>query len=673
MDKIRVAIYGLGQETGKRIADLSSKYNIVGLLDSYQTSGSMFGYNVMSLNDALARRVERIIVVARPGSCRAIAKNISWICVENNVELIDIRGKNLLEAHEEKFDLNGISGYTKQELLERIDSVSVVSFDLFDTLIMRQIYNHEVLAELIGEKLVGKKVDASNLAFKRMQSEIQLSKNTIPDLKEIYSDIFPEESSDFIDEMVSLELEEDIKSLIPRREMVEVLSLAKENGKKIFITTDTYYHEDQIKKIVDSCGIKETVHILTSCDNKTSKSQNLFSVLKKAAQTDDILHIGDDLVADYESARNNGLEAFKIYSALDLYEMLGTLGLEKRACGLSDKIKQGMFISRLFNSPFSFAREGQIGISSLEDIGYLLIAPMISDFVLWISERIHKENVDNILFSARDCYLLQKMYEHIWPKENAFYFLTSRIAMFRACTENVADIEFAESTKFTGSLEDKLKVRYGISDCAVTGDGGDIFDYSELLFENSKIKKENYFKYIDKNILLKGGSTVFVDLSARGTIQYFVERMMKISMKGLYFLQLEPEFARNKNLNIIPFYMDDGIMNNVVFDDFYILEPIISAPDSSLDEFDENGEAVFAIEQRSLDEIEVMKRIQTGIMEYWKNLTGICPIKMLEINRDLDGAIFNLIHHLNIWDEKFFLLKNIDPFVNRVTELDVEV
>ena len=78
------------------------------------------------------------MVVARPGSCRTIARRIGAICRENNIALIDIRGKNLLEDTKVTYVFSGISGNTKAELREKIDAADIVSFDLFDTLVMRQ-------------------------------------------------------------------------------------------------------------------------------------------------------------------------------------------------------------------------------------------------------------------------------------------------------------------------------------------------------------------------------------------------------------------------------------------------------------------------------------------------------------------------------------------------------
>ena len=44
------------------------------------------------------------------------------------------------------------------------------------------------------------------------------------------------------------------------------------------------------------------------------------------------------------------------------------------------------------------------------DYGYGICAPLISKFAVWLYETIKKEAVDNILFAARDGYLMQTLY-----------------------------------------------------------------------------------------------------------------------------------------------------------------------------------------------------------------------------------------------------------------------
>ena len=115
----KIAIYGLGVESEKVLSQIGSELKILGLLDGYKSEGSLYGYPIISMDTVIKESVKLILVVARPGSCRAITKRIGKICTENQIELMDVRGNNLGSAKKENYDFKDFVGYTKKELSEK--------------------------------------------------------------------------------------------------------------------------------------------------------------------------------------------------------------------------------------------------------------------------------------------------------------------------------------------------------------------------------------------------------------------------------------------------------------------------------------------------------------------------------------------------------------------------
>ena len=105
--KMPMAVYGLGAEAEKLLMHLT-EYPVVGLLDSFRENGEMFGKPIISLEKAVAEKVSLILVAARPGSCKAIAKQIGDFCSKHGIILMDVRGKNLLEKSEVSYDFSGL-------------------------------------------------------------------------------------------------------------------------------------------------------------------------------------------------------------------------------------------------------------------------------------------------------------------------------------------------------------------------------------------------------------------------------------------------------------------------------------------------------------------------------------------------------------------------------------
>jgi HAD superfamily hydrolase (TIGR01549 family) len=671
----KIALYGLSTETERIIKEWDNQYQIVGLLDGFQDCGELYGLPILSFEQAVSEGVAVIVVVARPGSCKAIAKRIGDGCRENAVALFDIRGKNLLEGSRVVYDFNSVTGYQYREVVEAVREAEAVSFDLFDTLVVRNtLYSSDVI-DIVDAKLKEQGFEVENFASRRLAAEKRMSLHYAPKLEEIYAAMdIEKEISSTSEQLATLEYETDSQLLIPRATMVSLLKEAKKNGKKIYITTDSYYSQPGILRILEQIGITEYDDVLISCEYGTGKQNELFEALKEIAGTKNILHIGDDIVSDIESAKRHGIKVFRIYSTADLLDMTGGMGLVDEGADLSDRIRVGMFAANLLNSPFQFeGGDKRIQVQDASDIGYLFCAPMIHDFTCWFGEKVARYGVKNIWFCARDGYLIQALFSKIFPSVKTEYFLTSRISAIRAGMETEADIAYVDGMKFSGTVEDNLFRRFGIEardipemeiDSVATG----LLRYKTSIQKTSAVKKRNNEKYIEK-LDLSEGTIAFFDFVAKGTSQMYVERLLGYKIKGFYFLQLEPDFMKDKDLDIEPFYTEAERENSAVFDNYYILETLLTSPEPSVDEFDEAGNPVYAVETRSKKDIDCFMRAQDGIRKYTDTYLKSCPNESRKINKKLDEVFLALIHNVEILDQDFLELKVEDPFFNRMTDI----
>ena len=662
----KIAIYGLGTETERFLLDWRDKLSIVCLLDGFMSEGEMYGYPILAHQEAVELGVKLIIVVARPGSCKAIAKRIGGFCKENEIALFDVSGKNLLAASNVAFDFSGISGNSRQAILKATEDSDVVSFDLFDTLVTRKVFSYTDIFELIDIELHERGIIIPDFPRLRLYAEKELSKNTAPKLEDIYRFVLKKSGGNFISakELADMEWELDLSTIVARSEMCDFFKDTVCTGKTPAITTDSYYSKEQIQEILDKFGLCDIEDVFISCEYGTSKTQELFEILKNHYTDKRILHIGDDEVADIEKAAEHGLEACRIFSGSDLYDGLGGLGIEDDVKSLSDRIKTGMLISTVFNSPFWFEEEKQrLSVKEASQIGYLFCAPMITDFVLWMKRKAREQGFGQILFCARDGYLPGKLFREVSPDTKSVYFLSSRTAAIRAGMESDSDIDYVDSMKFFGSSEQALKTRFGI----VASDIKKIERSREILL-TSAIRRENYRKYIDK-LELDDGKLGMFDFVAKGTTQMYLQKLFPQHIKGFYFLQLEPEFMADKGLDIEPFYSDKEKNSSAIFDNYYILETLLTSPYPQVEEFDENGEPVFADETRSELDIKVFEQAQAGITEYFEEYMRLVPEGARIENKALDEKMLALVNRIQILDEDFMSLKVEDLFFGRMTNI----
>jgi len=654
-----IALYGLGTETERLISQWGSGPKIVGLLDGFKESGEAFGYPIISLQQAIDLKVERIIVVARPGSCKVIAKRIKDDCIANGVEVYDVRGNNLLEEKQASYEFSNITTYTKDNLLKKIDESDVISFDFFDTLINRKISDYTDIFDLVANQ-----VGVKELSHIRIAAEKELSRNSSPTLLDIYTWVKEKLTGikESAEELASIEFQIDSKMVVPRDDMTTIISYAKKSGKKVILTSDTYYSKAQMEELLAKCGLDIFDELFISCEYGTFKTQKLFSHVIEANREKKIHHIGNDEFADIEKAKECGIDTFHIYGNNSIMDALGGMGFELIAETYSDRAKLGLFLSKKFSSPFQFENGANIEINDCFDIGYYICGPMIVDFMQWIIAKKQELDLDGILLCARDGYLLEKIYNRFCEDKDGFYFLTSRISSIRAGIMDEDDINYVDSMKFFGTEKESMLVRFGIDEDVAAE------DRNALILEKAKDKRRNYLKYIDSLYLPDGKLGVF-DFVAKGTTQLFLQKFMSQQLKGLYFLQLEPEFMADKGVDIESFYTEKERDTSAIFDNYYILETILTSPMPSVDEFDEGGQPVYAKETRSDENLECVSRMQQGIMQYVDDYLEIVPVSMRQQNKMLDEAFLTLIGKLEITDPSFENLVVEDPFFGRMTNI----
>lgn len=672
LKKRKVVLYGLSTETERVIKEWKGRYEIIGLLDGFLEEGEEYGLPILKTDSVVKQDNVIIVIVARPGSVSAITSKIGDLCRANNVPLFDIRGNDCLLKKSVAYDYSGFESCIKTDFLKQCEAYDVISFDLFDTLITRKVLSSEDVIELVKWELIKKEIDVpKDFCKRRIQIEKELSKEgKAPKLKEIYELVFEDTKKAEIGSEAEFMVE--LKVSTQRAAMVEFFSEVIIKGKTVYITSDTYYSKREIEKLLSVNSISGYEALIISCEEGTSKSGRLYEILKNKNPGQKILHIGDDLYSDYEKATAHGISCLKIYSPKEMFENLGYLGMQENINSLSDRIKAGLFVSKVFNNPFIDSCE-KVSLNSFENIGFSLVAPILLDFVLWLKKMSKEKNLSEILLCARDGYLIKQLYDLKPIEVEAKYYLTSRICAIRSGVKSLEDLEYVNSMKYSGSLEDCLKTRFGIDyesleKSEIDENKTGLLKFDKKIFKQAEAYRKNNIKYIE-GLKIKKGNLGFFDFVAKGTVQMFSEKLIDNPLYGLYFILLEPEFMKDKNLNIFPFVSNEEKDKSTLFEDYYILETILSSDMPSLESFTNDGTPKYSKETRSFGEIEGIMKIQRGILCYAKSFYEICPEKEERINRALDEKMLGLIHRVSIKEDNFKLINVEDPFFGRNTNV----
>ncbi len=125
----------------------------------------------------------------------------------------------------------------------------------------------------------------------------------------------------------------------------------------------------------------------------------------------------------------------------------------------------------------------------------------------------------------------------------------------------------------------------------------------------------------------------------------------------------------DKQIQIESFFSEREKIKSTIYQDYYILETILTSFSPSVNEFNISGEPIYAEETRLKEDLDCIYEVQSGILNYIKDFIKIYPIEQLKINKKLDEQILSAIHNVNLNDCYFSKLKVEDPFFNRMTDI----
>ena len=207
-----------------------------------------------------------------------------------------------------KKKLNSGSRIDAEVLYEKIRDYNNVSFDIFDTLVKRNVEDPTDIFSIM-EKTVG-----ADFRNKRIQAERRAraeSGKTEVSIEDIYS-YFPEENRR---QHIKLELKTELKSIVPNLPMTEVYKKCLETGKTIYITSDMYWPEEAVKALLEKNGyIGYKKLYLSSTHQKVKSDGSLFKELleTEGLRSSELVHIGDSYKGDYEEPTKLGIKAIQI-------------------------------------------------------------------------------------------------------------------------------------------------------------------------------------------------------------------------------------------------------------------------------------------------------------------------------------------------------------------------
>lgn len=298
----------------------------------------------------------------------------------------------------------------------------VVSFDIFDTLLLRPFDDPKTVFYLVGEKLHCPSFTRYRVLAEKQARQEAMEKNGVNEvtLCDIYQKMQRYVACD-IRRAMELEEETELSLLRANPYMKQLYQTAVELGKTVIAVSDMYLSSYVIKKALHNAGYTQISRIFISQECGFSKrSGKLFPYVKEQLGNDKrYFHIGDNYTSDFLRSQEAGFEA-------NYYPNGNRLGNPHRCMDLTALIGsayRGIVNNRLCCGAF---REKQYF-----EYGYVYAGFYVLGYCVWIHERVRAKGIEKLLFLSRDGDILQKVYQKLYPQEKTEYVYWSRAAATR--------------------------------------------------------------------------------------------------------------------------------------------------------------------------------------------------------------------------------------------------
>lgn len=318
---------------------------------------------------------------------------------------------------------------SEKTVLTKLRDKSVVSFDVFETAVRRDVLSPADVFALMEKKLQQeKKFYVSAFTKLRIEAEAaacKLHPEREVTLAEIY-DQMPTLSNDQRAYYVRLECETELAVSAPNLPIKRIYDVCLQQGKKVLFISDMYLPRAVIADILRKNGYDPS-YLYVSCESGLRKrGGKLFSYVqqKEALIQTDWAHIGDSISADYLGARRQGILGILIEQdqRYNPYVRRKLHYKNRNYRALNHFIDTR--ISR-YTDPYA-------------QIGYAVLGPLLYGFSQWLEQEIPPD--ETIVFLAREGRLLQRAFA-IVSKRSSVYMHVSRHALNSVRIDRIQAIE----------------------------------------------------------------------------------------------------------------------------------------------------------------------------------------------------------------------------------------
>jgi len=350
------------------------------------------------------------------------------------------------------------------------DSCKIVSFDIFDTLILRPFLEPSDLFSLLDDDYRNLEQISGYVNFGSIRKEAESKFRTKlwhlnpshEDLTidEIYQEIFSgyKIREETLTTLKQKEIDLEVQFCKARKSAKELYDLAVYCGKKIICISDMYLPKDVLFTMLKKCGYSGVSEIYVSSEIRLTKwNGKLYKhVLKElGVKSNTVIHIGDSYESDITQASNSGMNVQHLQKTSELlynnnlFNCIFNPHLKKDNVFATGRATEFLGIrcmlatvaNKFFDNPLVNIHDASDFNSNPYWVGYYALGMHLYSVADWLLDNTKKE-FDTVHFIARDGYLPKMAFDIIKDKDSpkSNYFYASRAALLPLNLNKASDM-----------------------------------------------------------------------------------------------------------------------------------------------------------------------------------------------------------------------------------------
>ena len=543
----------------------------------------------------------------------------------------------------------------KINIYEEIKKHEIISFDIFDTLLIRPYVKPTDLFLHI-EKLYKIKGFHKN----RIEAE-KLARGKYIDCEEITLNQIYEEIDDKYKGFKEIEIELEERILTIHKENKKIYDYALSIGKKIIIVSDMYLPKNIIEKILIKNNYTNYYKLYLSSDLMLTKaSGNLYKYVidDLNASPSSIMHIGDNEHADFNNAKLYGIDSVFVEKIIDIF-----LENNIRAKKLLNENKNNVAVSIMLGlSAFSTFNKNDNDknkdINYWHNFGFIYGGAAVFAYMNWLKKQIIKDNINEVLFVARDGYSLKKVFDIIKPESVKTHYIYAPRIIYYLITLDFSMIKYFHLDDAIKSVleyfKDKDEYLQKNTPKIISAIEGYKFILSniEIYKKLAKLEYQNYKEYIEKFNIDKNNIAVVDTCSLFKTSQKIISLFFGgENITGYYWILLKNKIYQSNQY--ISKSFQKGAKHKIL--DWNLEEFLITSPEPPIKNIADLKPVYSVPSKYEENRIEIYKYISDGIVEFSK-IAKNCFLELETFisNKEITNWLNILINNPSDCDKKYF-------------------